>query len=229
MGLRQLEENETADRLQKHQIKRLYRYIWDRYWVDNNNAPSGTGTGFLTFIKEAALNEASMNARVSTFYELKQVILSHLEADGPREIRRLAYQFQTVTPDDRLEYRPSQVHRRIMQDRFMEFLAEVCHVGESSGFRLYQLPADPAPINIVPPDYNSDEDSDYDDKSSGDSTDEDELVQNTPAAGGPRLVLPAPKPIPTLTDVPSFFRVHGQRLVLLHLRPYQYCSECKIY
>ncbi|MED6144798.1 hypothetical protein PIB30_018838 [Stylosanthes scabra] len=125
---------------------------------------------------------------------------------------------RAVTPDDRLEYRPSwlsgdrhvwitfEVHRRIMQDRFMEFLAEVRHVRRSSGFRAYQLPADPAPINIVPPDYNSEEDSDYDDESSGHSTDEDELVPNTPAAGGPRLVLSAPKPIPALTDVPSFFQ-----------------------
>ncbi|MED6208399.1 hypothetical protein PIB30_044656 [Stylosanthes scabra] len=157
------------------------------------------------------------NTHVSTLYELKHVILSHLGADGPREIRRLTYRIQAVTPDDRLEYRPSwlsedrhvwitfEVHSRIMQDRFMEFLAEVRHVGGSSGFRPYQLLADPAPINIVPPDYNSDEDSDCDDESS-DIRDEDELVPNTPAAGGPRLVLPAPKPIPTLTDVPSFFQ-----------------------
>ncbi|MED6180153.1 hypothetical protein PIB30_007664 [Stylosanthes scabra] len=158
------------------------------------------------------------NTRVNTLYELKQVILSHLASDGPREIRRLAYRFQAVTPDDRHEYRPSwlsedkhvwitfEVHRRIMQDRLMEFLAEVRHVGRSSGFRPYQLPAVPAPINIVPPIYNSDEDSDYDDESSGHSTDEDEMVPNTPAAGGPRHVLPAPKPIPALTNVPSFFQ-----------------------
>ncbi|MED6157606.1 hypothetical protein PIB30_024775 [Stylosanthes scabra] len=93
-----------------------------------------------------------------------------------------------------------------MQDKFMEFFAEVRHVGGSSGFRPYQFQADPAPANIVPPDYNSDEDSDYDDESSGHNKDEDELVPNTPAAGGPRLVLPAPKPIPALTDVPSFFQ-----------------------
>ncbi|MED6144217.1 hypothetical protein PIB30_013594 [Stylosanthes scabra] len=139
------------------------------------------------------------NTRVSTLHELKRVILSHLGADGPRDIRRLAYRFQSVTPDDRLEYRPSwlsedrhvwitfEVHRRIMQDRFMEFLAEVRHVGGSSGFRPYQLPTVPSPINIVPPDYNSYEDSDYDDESSSHSTDEDEQVPNTPAAGGPRL------------------------------------------
>ncbi|MED6121987.1 hypothetical protein PIB30_035424 [Stylosanthes scabra] len=158
------------------------------------------------------------NARISTLYELKQVILSHHGKNGPREIRRLAYRFQAVTPDDRLEYRPSwlsedrhvwitfEVHRRIMQDRFMEFLAEVCHVDGPSGFCPYQLPADPAPINIVSPDYNSHKDSDYDDESSGDSTDEDELVLNIPAAGDPRLMLPAPKPIPALMDVPSFFQ-----------------------
>ncbi|MED6215694.1 hypothetical protein PIB30_000700 [Stylosanthes scabra] len=85
-----------------------------------------------------------------------------------------------------------------------EFLVEVRHVGGSSGFRPYQLPAVPTPINIVPPNYNPDDDSDYDDESSGHSTDDDEMVLNTPA-GGPRLVLPAPKPIPALTDVPSFF------------------------
>ncbi|MED6193485.1 hypothetical protein PIB30_019958 [Stylosanthes scabra] len=135
------------------------------------------------------------NTRVNTLYELKQA----------------------VTPDDRLEYRPSwlsedrhvwitfEVHRRIMQDRLMEFLAEVRHVGGSSGFCPYQLPAVPAPINIVPPDYNSGDDSDYDDESSGHSTDEDEMVLNTPA-GGPRLVIPAPKPIPALSDIPSFFQ-----------------------
>ncbi|MED6159940.1 hypothetical protein PIB30_046900 [Stylosanthes scabra] len=118
--------------------------------------------------------------------------------DGPREIRRLAYRFQAVTPDDRLEYRPSwlseerhvwitfEVHRRIMQDRFMEFLAEVHHVGGSGGFRPYQLPVIPSPINIVPPYYNSDEDSDYDDESSNHSMDEDDHVPNTPAAGGPQ-------------------------------------------
>ncbi|MED6176447.1 hypothetical protein PIB30_088292 [Stylosanthes scabra] len=135
------------------------------------------------------------NTRVNTLYELKQVILSHLASDGPCEIRRLAYRFQAVTPDDRLEYRPSwlsedrhvwitfEVHRRIMQDRLMEFLAEVRPVGGSSGFH-----------------------SDYDDESSGHSKDEDEMVPNTPAAGGPRHVLPAPKPIPALADVPSFFQ-----------------------
>ncbi|MED6112471.1 hypothetical protein PIB30_062043 [Stylosanthes scabra] len=122
------------------------------------------------------------NTRVSTLWELKQLVLSHLGADGPREIRRLAYRFQAVTPDDWLEYRPSwlsedrhvwikfEVHRRIMQDRFMEFLAEVCHVGGSGGFRPYQVPAEPVLINIIPPDYNSDTDSDDEDQSSGNST-----------------------------------------------------------
>ncbi|MED6167798.1 hypothetical protein PIB30_006078 [Stylosanthes scabra] len=86
------------------------------------------------------------NTRVHTLYELKQVILSHLASDGPCEIRRLANRFQEVTPDDRLEYRPSwlsedrhvwitfEVHRRIMQDRLMEFLVEVRPVGGSSDF-----------------------------------------------------------------------------------------------
>ncbi|MED6121184.1 hypothetical protein PIB30_027793 [Stylosanthes scabra] len=161
------------------------------------------------------------NTRISTLWELKQLILSHLGADGPREIRRLTYRFQAVTPNDRLECSPSwisedrhvwitfEVHRRIMQDRFMEFLTEVRHVGGSSGFRLYQVPAEHAPINIVPPDYNSDTDSDYEDQSSGNSTEEDELVPNTPTLGGQRLVLPAPKPIPDLADVPSFLQQLG--------------------
>ncbi|MED6124767.1 hypothetical protein PIB30_062047 [Stylosanthes scabra] len=162
---------------------------------------------FIVYVNGAIIqgeNEASFqsdapimfrNTCVNTLYELKQA----------------------VTPHDRLEYRPSwlsedrhvwitfEVHRRIMQDRLMEFLAEVRHVGGSSGFCPYQLPAVPAPINIVPPDYNSDDDFDYDDESSGHSTDEDEMVLNTPV-GGPRLVLPAPKPIPALIDVPSFFQ-----------------------
>ncbi|MED6205396.1 hypothetical protein PIB30_017208 [Stylosanthes scabra] len=148
------------------------------------------------------------NTHVSTLHELKRVIFSHLGADGPRDIRRLAYRFQAVTPDDRLEYRPSwlsedrhvwitfEVYRRIMQDKFMEFLAEwISFVSIACGSRY-----------IVPPDYNFEEDSDYDDESSGHSTDEDEQVPNTPVAGGPRLVLPAPKLILVLTDVPSFFQ-----------------------
>ncbi|MED6171351.1 hypothetical protein PIB30_039976 [Stylosanthes scabra] len=65
----------------------------------------------------------------------------------------------------------------------MEFLAEVRPVGGSGGFRPYKLPAVPSPINIVSPYYNSDEDSDYDNESSSHSTDEDEHVPNTPAAG----------------------------------------------
>ncbi|MED6106832.1 hypothetical protein PIB30_008219 [Stylosanthes scabra] len=170
------------------------------------------------FTKALAIGLRTNKLRFLNFRTKLSVILSHLASDGPREIGRLAYRFQAVTPDDRLEYRPSwlsedrhvwitfEVHRRIMQDRLMEFLAEVRHVGGSSGFRPYKLPAAPAPVNIVPLDYNSDEDSDYDDESSGHSTDEDEMVPNTPAAGGPRLMFPAPKPIPALTDVPSFFK-----------------------
>ncbi|MED6156522.1 hypothetical protein PIB30_015175 [Stylosanthes scabra] len=135
------------------------------------------------------------NTRVSTLWEFKQLILSHLRAVGP-----------AITPDDRLEYRPSwlsddrhvwimfEMHRRIMQDRFMEFFAKVRHVGGSGGFRPYQVPAEPASINIIPLDYNSDTYSDYKDQSSGYSTERDELV------------LPAPKPIPDLVDVPSFFQ-----------------------
>ncbi|MED6156673.1 hypothetical protein PIB30_016607 [Stylosanthes scabra] len=111
------------------------------------------------------------NTCVSTLWEFKQLILSHLGADDPCEIRRLTYRFQAVTSDDQLEYCPSwfsedrhvwitfEVHRRIMQNRFMEFLAEVRHVGGSCGFRPYQVPTEPISINIVPPDYDSDTDS----------------------------------------------------------------------
>ncbi|MED6137352.1 hypothetical protein PIB30_064273 [Stylosanthes scabra] len=142
------------------------------------------------------------NTRISTLWELKQLTLSHLGVDGGREIKRLTYRLQAVTPDDRLEYRPSwisedkhvwipfEVHRRIMQDRFMEVLAEVRHVGGSSGFHPSQVQAEPALINVVSPDYNSDKDSDYEDDLSCHSTDEDELVPNTPTVG----------------DVPSFFQ-----------------------
>ncbi|MED6148430.1 hypothetical protein PIB30_053104 [Stylosanthes scabra] len=165
-----------------------YRYMWDRCW----------------------------DLPIPSYVE--SLILSHLGADGPREIKRLAYWFQSVTPDDRLEYCPSwlsedrhvwimfKVHRRIMKDKFMEFFAEMHHVGGSGEFRLYQVPAEPVPINIFPLDYNSDTDSDYEDQSSGNSTEEDELVPNTPTLDGQRLVLPAPKPIPDLADVSSIFQ-----------------------
>ncbi|MED6192175.1 hypothetical protein PIB30_007707 [Stylosanthes scabra] len=128
------------------------------------------------------------NTRVSTLHELKQSIV-------PRGLART----------DMCVSR-SRCIGGLCKTGFMEFLAEVRHVGGSGGFRPYQLPAVPSPINIVPPDYNSDEDSDYDDESSSHSTDEDEQVPNTPATGGPRLVFPAPKPIPALTDVSNFFQ-----------------------
>ncbi|MED6212513.1 hypothetical protein PIB30_084046 [Stylosanthes scabra] len=94
----------------------------------------------------------------------------------------------------------------------MEFCAKVCHVGGSSGFRPFVPPTVPFPINVAPPDdiamadYNSADDSDYDEESSCHSTEEDEDIPNTPSVGGPRLVLPAPLPIPNLSEVRSFFQ-----------------------
>ncbi|MED6114037.1 hypothetical protein PIB30_076432 [Stylosanthes scabra] len=84
---------------------------------------------------------------VRTLVELKQLILSHLGPAGGIEIANLVYRFQAITADNRLEYRPSwisedshvwmtfEVHKRVMDDKFMEFYAEVRHVGSSSGFR----------------------------------------------------------------------------------------------
>ncbi|MED6208579.1 hypothetical protein PIB30_046583 [Stylosanthes scabra] len=62
------------------------------------------------------------------------------------------------------------------------------------------------PINVVEPDYNSREDSNYEAESPCDSTEEDEEVPNTPTIGGPRLVLLAPIPIHDIAELPSFFQ-----------------------
>ncbi|MED6116870.1 hypothetical protein PIB30_104378 [Stylosanthes scabra] len=71
---------------------------------------------------------------------------------------------EAVAAENRLEYLPSwlsednhvwitfEVHRRLMQDRFMEFCAEVRHVGGSSGFRPFVPQMVPSPINVAPPD-----------------------------------------------------------------------------
>ncbi|MED6144464.1 hypothetical protein PIB30_015891 [Stylosanthes scabra] len=84
---------------------------------------------------------------VNTMWELKQLILSNLGFEGDQKMDKLAYRFQAVTAENRLEYRPSwlsednhvwiifEVHRKLIQNRFMEFCAEVRHVGGSSGFR----------------------------------------------------------------------------------------------
>ncbi|MED6172369.1 hypothetical protein PIB30_049449 [Stylosanthes scabra] len=151
--------------------------------------------------------------RIRTLVELKQLILSHLGPAGGLEIANLAYRFQAITADNRLEYRPSwisedshvwmtfEVHKRVMDDKFMEFYAEVRHVGSSSGFRPPGPSTDPAPSHVLAledatmRDYNSGENSDYEEDSSCHSTEEDEEVSNTPA-GCPRLVLPPPLPIP---------------------------------
>ncbi|MED6114222.1 hypothetical protein PIB30_078349 [Stylosanthes scabra] len=47
--------------------------------------------------------------RVRTLVELKQLILSHLGPAGGLEIANLAYRFQAITADNRLEYRPSWI------------------------------------------------------------------------------------------------------------------------
>ncbi|MED6196258.1 hypothetical protein PIB30_045787 [Stylosanthes scabra] len=71
--------------------------------------------------------------RVNTLRELKQLILYHLGSEVGREIGNLAYQFQALTANDRLEYRPSwinedshvwmtfEVHKRVMDGKVMEF------------------------------------------------------------------------------------------------------------
>ncbi|MED6212177.1 hypothetical protein PIB30_080677 [Stylosanthes scabra] len=162
--------------------------------------------------------------RVYTLRELKQLILSHLGSKGGREIGNLAYRFQALTANDRLEYRPSwisedsyvwmtfEVHKRVMDGKVMEFYAEVSHTGCSSSFRLFVPPTAIALSmllaleDVAMRDYNSRGDSDYEDESSCASTEEDEEVPNTPTVGGPRLILPAPLPIPDLADVPSYFQ-----------------------
>ncbi|MED6158871.1 hypothetical protein PIB30_037047 [Stylosanthes scabra] len=129
-----------------------------------------------------------------------------------------------ITADNRLEYRPFwiskknshvwmtfEVHKRVMDGKVMEFFAEVRHVGSSNRVRLPGPSTDPAPSHVLAledvamRDYNSGEDSDYEEESSCHSTKEDEEVPNTPD-GCPRLVLPTPLPIPDLAQVPCFFQ-----------------------
>ncbi|MED6224677.1 hypothetical protein PIB30_086366 [Stylosanthes scabra] len=131
------------------------------------------------------------NTCVSTLRELKQLILSHLGAEGGREIGGLAYRFQAITADNWLEYRPSWISKD------NHWILSLCS---------YVAPLEPASINVVPPDYNSGEDSNYEEDSSCDTRDQEELVPNTPTARGPRLVLLAPLPIPALADVSSFLQ-----------------------
>ncbi|MED6213444.1 hypothetical protein PIB30_093396 [Stylosanthes scabra] len=93
-----------------------------------------------------------------------------------------------------------------MDGKVIEFFSEVRHVGSSSRFRLPGPSTDPAPSHVLAledvamRDYNSGEDSDYEEESSCHSMEEDEEVPNTPA-GCPRLVLPAPLPIPDLAQL----------------------------
>ncbi|MED6133167.1 hypothetical protein PIB30_026094 [Stylosanthes scabra] len=70
---------------------------------------------------------------------------------------------RSINAENRLEYRSSwinkdnhvwitfEVHRRIMQDRVMEFYVEVRQVGGSSGFCPFALMV-PALINVATPD-----------------------------------------------------------------------------
>ncbi|MED6113657.1 hypothetical protein PIB30_072866 [Stylosanthes scabra] len=67
-----------------------------------------------------------------------------------------------------------------MDGKFMEFYAEVRHVGSSSGFRPPGPSTDPVPSHVLAledatmQDYNSGEDSDYEEDFSCHSTEEDE-------------------------------------------------------
>ncbi|MED6140905.1 hypothetical protein PIB30_098037 [Stylosanthes scabra] len=124
---------------------------------------------------------------------------------------RIITHVKALTADDRLEYRPSwisedshvwmtfEVHKRFMDGKVMEFYAEVCHTGCSSSFRPFVPPTATAPNmllaleDVAMRDYNSGDDSDYEDGSSCASTKEDEEVPNTPTIGGTRLILPAPQ------------------------------------
>ncbi|MED6161138.1 hypothetical protein PIB30_057887 [Stylosanthes scabra] len=154
------------------------------------------------------------HTHVDTLVELKQLILSHLGSACSRKTDHPAYRFQAITADNRLEYRPSwiskdnhvwmmfEVYKRVMDGKVMEFFAEVRHVGSSSRFR----PPGPFALeDVVMRDYNSGEDSDYEEESPCHSTEEDEEVPNTPT-GCPRLVLPTPLPIPDLAQVPCFIQ-----------------------
>ncbi|MED6153383.1 hypothetical protein PIB30_101443 [Stylosanthes scabra] len=99
-----------------------------------------------------------------------------------------------------------------MEDKVMEFYAEVHHTECSSSFRPFVPPTATGPSMLLAledaamRDYNSEDDSDYEDESSYASTEEDEEVPNTPMVGGPRLILHAPLPIPDLANVPSYFK-----------------------
>ncbi|MED6118550.1 hypothetical protein PIB30_003766 [Stylosanthes scabra] len=145
------------------------------------------------------------HTRVNTLWELKHLIMSHLGPEGGRK--------SAITADDRLEYRPSwisedshvwmtfEVHKRVLQDKIMEFYAEVHHAGSSRRFRQPGPSTTPAPSHVLAledvamRDYNSGADSDYEEESLCESTEEDEEVPNTPVVGCPRLVLPA-TPVP---------------------------------
>ncbi|MED6157158.1 hypothetical protein PIB30_020825 [Stylosanthes scabra] len=146
---------------------------------------------------------------VSTLRELKQFILSNVGAKGDRKIGNLAYRYQVITAENKLEYRPSWIsednHVWITLERYRQ-------VGGSSGFHPFDPPIVPSPINVAAPH----------DVPCWITTLEMILTmrrshrviarrkrrmsRNTPSVGGSRLVLPAPLPIHNLDEVPSFFQ-----------------------
>ncbi|MED6119970.1 hypothetical protein PIB30_016558 [Stylosanthes scabra] len=134
--------------------------------------------------------------RVNTLWEMKHLILSHLGPGDNRKIGHLAYRFQALTAENRLEYRPSwisedshvwmtfEVHKRVMEGKVMEFYVEVRHTGSSSEFRQPGPSTTSSPShllaleNVAMRDYNSEDDSDYEEESSCHSTEEDEDVSH---------------------------------------------------
>ncbi|MED6216819.1 hypothetical protein PIB30_011410 [Stylosanthes scabra] len=134
------------------------------------------------------------HTRVATLRDLKQLILSNFGVEGGREISNLAYRFQAMSAENKLECRPSWISEdKHIWINFETFLS-VC---STDG---------PLPINVAAPDdlamgdYNSGNDFDYEEESSCHSTEEDEDVTNTSSVGDPRLVLPTPLPIPYLDE-----------------------------
>ncbi|MED6107718.1 hypothetical protein PIB30_016756 [Stylosanthes scabra] len=151
------------------------------------------------------------HTRVSTLWELKQLILSYFDAEGSREIGNLAYRFPTINAENRLKYRASwisednhvqitfEVHKRVMQQSFMKFFAEVYEIGCSNGFRAFVPPLTPTSIHVVASEnvamgeYISMDDSDYDESSSN-NIEEYRVVPNTTIRDA-GLVFPTPLPI----------------------------------
>ncbi|MED6199610.1 hypothetical protein PIB30_077493 [Stylosanthes scabra] len=135
----------------------------------------------------------------ASFESNAPLIFRHSRVSTLWELNNLFYPTLVLKAIGRL------VHKRLMQDRFMEFCAEVHHLRGSSGFRPF-LPQTIPSDDVAMTDYNSADDLDYDDESSCHSTEEDEDVSNIPSLGGPRLLLPASLPIANISEVRSFFQ-----------------------